>query len=583
MYNLKLERYTVKPFTKGSKVEFLGHDYIIDLITETDVRLRRVGSASRESHVIMKIGSKRFNKIFLGNYEGAFQKIKEAEEMLDVDIEYITTEEPTIVEFQDIVDSLRVSTGSFNSKTEATVWCLEALTGDGENISSKYINPLYTILALYYHKTELTEVTEEAVEEYISTSSFRDKFTNYYKFVELVLNGCSDVVELMTYIPDDYEDIILEFLLGRVQLNVTLKDLKHILLTVERKNVMAKKDDLLANLSDEALLETYNFLGSVVAARGLEGESSEEGADVDLAELIEDMDATEVLALVKEAGVTIRATAKTKGLSAEDLAALIEEKLDEEQMETLLELLDDAGDADDDEDEEEDDDEDEDGAEDDEDDDDDEDESELAELLEEALEEESIAEILENAEVEVKLTAKQKKMDAEELAEVLESKLDADDMDTLLEYLAGDEDDEEEDEDEDDEDEDGAELSELLEEALEDETIAEILDGAEVEVKLTAKQKKMDAEELAEVLESKLDEDDLETLIDYLSGEADDEDGDDEDSDDEDEDDINIDDLDDEEVLSLADEEEIKYKKVKGKVSAAEMKKVRKALKEIYE
>ena len=47
--------------------------------------------------------------------------------------------------------------------------------------------------------------------------------------------------------------------------------------------------------------------------------------------------------------------------------------------------------------------------------------------------------------------------------------------------------------------------------------------------------------------------------------------------------DIDIDDLDDEEVLELAEEEGIEFKKIKGKVNAKEMKRVKAELKEMYE
>lgn len=562
-------RLKVKPFKKGAKVDFLSYDYIIEAITDTDVRMRRVGSKDKESVVTLKIGSKRFNKIFLGNYEGAYNKILEAEEILDVDIENKASDELSIVIFKDIVDSLRTGSGFFKSKTEATLWCFESLS-DSSELKEYYKNPLYTLLFLYYHKTELTEVTESAVEKYINTSGFRDKFTDFFKFNEEVLKGSSDVGELMTYIPDDYEDIVLEFLLGRVQLNVTLKDLKYILQQYERKNSMAK-DNGLKVFSDEEISKLSGLFSSEAAARGLVGEDSDSDSDVDLAELLEDMDAKEVLALAKEAGATIKATKKTLELSPEGLAELLEETLDDEQMEAFMELLDDADEEDSD-DEDDEDSEDEDG--------------ELAELLESALEEDSISEILDGAGLDVKLNAKQKKMSAEELAEFLESKLDEDEMESLLEYLQGDGE-EEDSEDEEDDGEEDSDLAGLLETVMESESIEDILEEAGVEIKLNAKQKKFDAEAMAELLEEKLDEDEMEALTEYLSEyeaeEKDDED--DENSDDEAEDDeeINIDDLDDEEILELAEEEGIEFKKVKGKVNPKDMKRIKAELKAMYE
>lgn len=565
--NLKA-RLKVKPFKKGAKVDFLSYDYIIEAITDTDVRMRRVGSKDKESVVTLKIGSKRFNKIFLGNYEGAYNKILEAEEILDVDIENKASDELSIVIFKDIVDSLRTGSGFFKSKTEATLWCFESLS-DSSELKEYYKNPLYTLLFLYYHKTELTEVTESAVEKYINTSGFRDKFTDFFKFNEEVLKGSSDVGELMTYIPDDYEDIVLEFLLGRVQLNVTLKDLKYILQQYERKNSMAK-DNGLKVFSDEEISKLSGLFRGEAAARGLVGEDSDSDSDVDLAELLEDMDAKEVLALAKEAGATIKATKKTLELSPEGLAELLEETLDDEQMEAFMELLDGADEEESDEEDEEDS-EDEDG--------------ELAELLESALEEDSISEILDGAGLDVKLNAKQKKMSAEELAEFLESKLDEDEMESLLEYLQGDGEEEDSEDEEDDEEED-SDLAGLLETVMESESIEDILEEAGVEIKLNAKQKKFDAEAMAELLEEKLDGDEMEALTEYLSEyEAEEKEDDDEDSDDEaeDEEEINIDDLDEEEILELAEEEGIEFKKVKGKVNPKDMKRIKAELKAMYE
>ena len=573
--NLKA-RLKVKPFKKGTKVDFLSYDYIIEAITDTDVRMRRVGSKDKESVVTLKIGSKRFNKIFLGNYEGAYNKILEAEEILDVDIENKASDELSIVIFKDIVDSLRTGSGFFKSKTEATLWCFESLS-DNSELKEYYKNPLYTLLFLYYHKTELTEVTESVVEKYINTSGFRDKFTDFFKFNEEVLKGSSDVGELMTYIPDDYEDIVLEFLLGRVQLNVTLKDLKYILQQYERKNSMAK-DNGLKVFSDEEISKLSGLFSGEAAARGLVGEDSDSDSDVDLAELLEDMDAKEVLALAKEAGATIKATKKTLELSPEGLAELLEETLDDEQMEAFMELLEGADDEDSDE-EEDDDSEDEEG-----DDDSEDEDGELAELLESALEEDSISEILDGAGLDVKLNAKQKKMSAEELAEFLESKLDEDEMESLLEYLQGD-DEEEDSEDEEDDEEEDSDLAGLLETVMESESIEDILEEAGVEIKLNAKQKKFDAEEMAELLEEKLDEDEMEALTEYLSEYEAEEKEDDEDSDDEaeDEEEINIDDLDEEEILELAEEEGIEFKKVKGKVNPKDMKRIKAELKAMYE
>ena len=575
----------MRPFKKGAKVDFLSYVYVIEDITKTDVRMRRVGSKDSESVLNLKIGSKRFNKIFLSSYEGVYSRILSAEEILDVDIENKVSGKLDIIIFQDVIDSLRVDKGIYKSKTEATIWCLNSLAEESM-LKEQYKNPLYAVLALYYYRTELTEVTEVSVEKYINASKFRDKFTNFFIFISEVLKGNGDVEELMTYIPDDYENIMLEFLLGRVQLNVTLKDLKYIIRKYERENNMAKNTNELKVFTDEEINKLSALFSGEAAARGLDGEDSTE-SDVNLAELLEDMEVQDVLDLMKEAGVTIRATKKTLELDAEALAELVESKLDAEQLETFMELLEveedeDADDADDEDEDDDADDEDEEGV-------------DLTDLLEEALEENTIVEILENAGVEIKLNPKQKKLDAAGLAELLESKLDEDSMDSLLEYLSGDADDE----DGEEEDAEDADLTELLTTVMESEDILDILENAGVEIKLNPKQKKFDAEAMAELLESKLDEDSMDSLLEYLgeyeveedededADDADDEEDEDADDADEDEDgeeeDIDIDDLDDEEILDLAGEEGIKVAKIKGKVTPKELKRVRAELKAMYE
>ena len=61
------------------KFIYNGNQYEVIKITKTDVQIRRVNSKSGEPVATLKIGSDRYNKMFLGQLDGAYNQILDSE------------------------------------------------------------------------------------------------------------------------------------------------------------------------------------------------------------------------------------------------------------------------------------------------------------------------------------------------------------------------------------------------------------------------------------------------------------------------------------------------------------------------